>query len=65
MTPEERWLLEKLDRVILTASDEDLKKIQEFDIQTQLTGKSFCYQIIDSRHIQDVPLNKLLKSSDK
>lgn len=41
MTPSERQLLEKLDDLVLTASEEELRKIQEIDIQTQMNGKSF------------------------
>jgi hypothetical protein len=41
MTPSERQLLEKLDNLILTASGDELRKIQEIDIQTQMNGLSF------------------------
>ena len=36
MTPAERELLEKLDNLVLTASGDELRKIQEMDIQTQM-----------------------------
>ena len=38
MNPSERELLEKLDDLVLTASGDELRKIQEIDIQTQLDG---------------------------
>lgn len=41
MTPAERQLLEKLDNLVLTASGDELRKIQEIDIQTQMNGLSF------------------------
>lgn len=41
MTPSERQLLEKLDNLVLTASGDELRKIQEIDIQTQMNGLSF------------------------
>ena len=36
MTPAERAALDKLDAQILNASDDELKKIQEIDVATQL-----------------------------
>ena len=41
MTPAELQLLEKLDNLVLTASGDELRKIQEIDIQTQMNGLSF------------------------
>jgi hypothetical protein len=48
MTPSERQLLEKLDNLVLSASKEELHKIQEIDIQTQMNGKSFYAVYVNS-----------------
>jgi len=47
MSPSERQFLEKFDNLILTASESELHKIQEIDIQTQMDGLSF-YHIFDN-----------------
>ncbi len=38
MSPAERKELQKLDDLVLDASPEELKKIQEIDHQTQMEG---------------------------
>ena len=48
MTPAERQLLEKLDNLVLTASGDELRKIQEIDIQTQMNGLSFYDTFVNS-----------------
>ena len=48
MTPKERKHLQKLDELILNASSEELKKIQEIDHQTQMEGLSFYDVYVDS-----------------
>ncbi|NJK78087.1 MAG: hypothetical protein HC944_04475 [Nanoarchaeota archaeon] len=48
MNPSERELLEKLDDLVLTASGDELRKIQEIDIQTQLDGLSFYDAFLNS-----------------
>jgi hypothetical protein len=48
LTPEERKNLQKLDNMILNASTEKLKEIQEIDYQTQLEGLSFYDVYVDS-----------------
>ncbi|MSV33843.1 MAG: hypothetical protein EXS76_03910 [Nitrosarchaeum sp.] len=48
MTPAERQLLEKLDNLVLTASRDELRKIQEIDIQTQMNGLSFYDAFVNS-----------------
>ena len=48
MTPSERQLLEKLDNLVLTASGDELRKIQEIDIQTQMNGLSFYDTFVNS-----------------
>ena len=37
----ERKLLDKLDKLVTESSDEELKKIQEIDLLTQMDGRSF------------------------
>jgi len=41
MNPNERKLLDKLDKLVTESSGEELKKIQEIDLLTQMDGKSF------------------------
>lgn len=48
MTPTERKLYEKLDKIVLDAPKDELKKIQIADKETQLNGLSF----YDSYNIQ-------------
>ncbi|MGI0055753.1 MAG: hypothetical protein ACREAK_00085 [Nitrosarchaeum sp.] len=48
MTPAERQLLEKIDNLVLTASGDELRKIQEIDIQTQMNGMSFYDVFVNS-----------------
>jgi hypothetical protein len=48
MTPSERQLLEKLDNLVLAASGDELRKIQEIDIQTQMNGMSFYDAFVNS-----------------
>jgi hypothetical protein len=51
MTPSERQLLEKLDNLVLTASGDELRKIQEIDIQTQMNGLSFYDAFVNSTYL--------------
>ena len=48
MNQSERELLEKLDNLVLTASADELLKIQEIDLQTQLDGVSFYDAFVNS-----------------
>jgi len=48
MTPSERKLLDKLDKLVMESSGEDLKKIQEVDLLTQMDGKSFYDAYVNS-----------------
>ncbi len=48
MTPAERRHLQKLDDLVLDASVEELKKIQEIDHQTQMGELSFYDVYVDS-----------------
>jgi len=51
MNPAERELLAKLDQMILDASGEELKKIQEIDLQTQMDGLSFYDAFVNSKSL--------------
>jgi len=48
MNLKERKHLQKLDDLVLNASTEELKKIQEIDNQTQMEGLSFYDVYLDS-----------------
>ncbi len=63
MTPAERRHLQKLDDLILDASPEDLKKIQEIDHQTQMEGLSFYDVYIDSSSLINQSIKKSLRKS--
>ncbi len=59
MSPAERRHLQKLDDLVLDASPEDLKKIQEIDHQTQMEGLSFYNVYLDSSSL----INQSIKKS--
>jgi len=63
MTPAERRHLQKLDDLILDASPEELKKIQEIDHQTQMDGLSFYDVYIDSSSLINQSIKKSLRKS--
>jgi hypothetical protein len=48
LTPAERKHLQKLDDLVLNASSEELKNIQEIDQQTQMEGLSLYDVYVDS-----------------
>jgi len=58
MTPKERERLKKLDDLVLGASFEELKKIQEIDQQTQMDGLSFYDVYLDSSSLVNRPIRK-------
>lgn len=62
MTPLERKHLQKLDQLILNATPEQLKKIQEIDCQTQLEGVSFYDVYLDSSSIVNPSIKKSKES---
>ena len=41
MNSAERKLLDKLDKLVTESSGDELKKIQEIDLLTQMDGRSF------------------------
>jgi hypothetical protein len=63
MTPKEREHLKKLDEIVLNASSDELKKIQEIDQQTQLEGLSFCDVYLDSSSLVNQSIKKPFRKS--
>ena len=58
MTPIERKLLDKLDKLVMESSGEDLKKIQEVDLQTQMDGRSFYDAYVDSSTLSNQAIRR-------
>ena len=58
MNPNERKLLDKLDELVMDASPEELKKIQELDLDTQLKGNSFYDAYLDSKTLVNQSIRK-------
>ncbi len=63
MSPAERKELQKLDDLVLDASPEELKKIQEIDHQTQMDGLSFYDVYLDSSSLVNPNIKKSLRKS--
>jgi len=63
MTPAERKHLQKLDDLVLNASPENLKKIQEIDYQTQMEGLSFYDVYLDSSSLINQTIKKSFRKS--
>ena len=63
MTPKEREHLKKLDEMVLNASSDELKKIQEIDQQTQMEGLSFYDVYLDSSSLVNPNIKKPLRKS--
>ena len=63
LSPSERKHLQKLDDLVLDASPEDLKKIQEIDHQTQMEGLSFYDVYLDSSSLINQSIKKSLRKS--
>ena len=61
MSPVERKRLQKLDDLILNASPEELKKIQEIDYGTQMEGLSLYPICVDSSLIINQKTKKTFK----
>ena len=61
MTPAERRHLQRLDDLVLNASSEELKNIQEIDHQTQMEGLSLYDVYIDSSSL----VNQSIKNHSK
>ncbi len=63
MTPKEREHLKKLDDLVLNASSEELKKIQEIDNQTQMEGLSLYDVYLDSSSLVNQNIKKPFRKS--
>jgi hypothetical protein len=63
MNPSERELLEKLDNMVLTASADELRKIQEIDLQTQLNGESFYDTFVNSTSLANQTIKQKSQES--
>jgi hypothetical protein len=61
LTPKEREDLKKLDDMVLNATSDELKKLQEIDHQTQLEGVSFFDVYLDSSSL----IHKNVKKSSR
>ncbi len=48
MNPSERKLFDKLDKLVIESSGDELKKIQEIDLLSQMDGKSFYDAYVNS-----------------
>jgi len=58
MNKAERELLDKLDELVINASGDELKKIQELDLETQLNGNSFYDAYLDSTALVNQRIRK-------
>jgi len=63
MNPSERELLEKLDNLVLTATGDELRKIQEIDLQTQLDGVSFYDAFVNSTSLSNQSIKQESRES--
>ncbi|MBI1663162.1 MAG: hypothetical protein IS860_06690 [Nitrosopumilus sp.] len=63
MTPSERKNLQKLDDLVLNASAEELKKIQEIDNQNQMEGLSLYEVYLDSSSLINQSIKKPYRKS--
>lgn len=63
MTPDERKNLQKLDDLVLNASAEELKKIQEVDSQNQMEGLSLYDVYLDSSSLINQSVKKPFRKS--
>lgn len=65
MNTSERELLEKLDNLVLTASPDELQKIQEIDLQTQLDGTSFYDAFVNSTSLANQSMKQESRESNR
>ena len=63
MTPLERKHLQKLDDLVLHASLDKLKKLQEIDYQTQMDGLSLYEIYLDSNSLVNPGTQKYFRTS--
>jgi len=57
MSLAERKFMKELDEMILTASEPQLKKIQELDIKTQMDGSNF-YDVFSKNDKKSILMSK-------
>ena len=65
MNSEERKLLDKLDALVLDASGKNLQKIQELDLENQLSGGSFYDVFLNSKTLVNQTIRKESKDFKK
>ncbi len=65
MTPAERKLLDKLDQLVMGSSGEELKKIQEIDLLTQMDGHSFYDAYVNSTTLANQSIKQESRESKK
>ena len=65
MNSTERKLLDKLDKLVLESSGDELKKIQEMDLQTQMGGRSFYDEYLNSPSLTNQSIKQELRESKK
>jgi len=65
MTPAERKLLDKLDKLVMESSGEELKKIQDLDLMTQMNGKSFYDEYVNSTTLANQSIKQESRESKK
>ena len=65
MNSTERKLLDKLDKLVLESSGDELKKIQEMDLQTQMGGRSFYDEYLNSSSLVNQSIRQESRESKK
>lgn len=65
MNLEERKLLDRLDSLVLNSSSDDLQKIQELDLESQLSGDSFYDAFLNSKTLVNQTIRKESKDFQK
>jgi hypothetical protein len=65
MTPAERKLLDKLDKLVMESSGDELKKIQDLDLMTQMNGQSFYEEYVNSTTLANQSIKQESRESKK
>ncbi len=65
MNPSERKLLDKLDKLVIESSGDELKKIQEIDLLSQMDGKSFYDTYVNSSTLPNQSIKQELRDHKK
>ena len=58
MNSKERQLLDKIDDLVLNASSDDLQRIQQLDVENQLSGFSFYDSFLNSKTLVNQTVRK-------